>query len=136
MANAINPLFDNLFRQHQESNKNFILFADGSRLTYRSFSETSQKYAFIFNKLGLEKGDRIAFQLTKSVECLNIVAAAIQMGYIFLPLNPDFTTEETLFFLKDSRARLFICEAGNRETINAVEHLAVSYTHLTLPTIE
>ncbi len=123
MADLINPLFDNLFRKHQKSNKDFILFADGSRLTYQSFSEKTQKYASIFKDLGIKKGDRIAFQLFKSVECLNIVAASIQMGYIFLPLNPDYTKEEVLFFLKDSRARLFICEEENKETIDAVKAL-------------
>ena len=55
---------------------------------YRKSSEKTQKYAAIFNDLGIKKGDRVAFQLAKSVACLNIVAAAIQMGYIFLPLNP------------------------------------------------
>ena len=73
--------------------------------------------------MGIKKGDRIAFQLSKSVACLNIVAAAIQMGYIFLPLNPDYTTEEVLFFLKDPGARLFIGEEENKETINAAKGL-------------
>ena len=123
MTSTTNPLFDALFRQHQESNKDFILFADGTRLSYRSFSEKTQKYAAIFDGLGIKKGDRVAFQLAKSVACLNIVAASIQMGYIFLPLNPDYTTEEVLFFLKDSGTRLFIGEEGNKETINAAKGL-------------
>ena len=123
MTSTTNPLFDALFRRHQESNKDFILFADGTRLSYRSFSEKTQKYAAIFDGLGIKKGDRVAFQLAKSVACLNIVAAAIQMGYIFLPLNPDYTTEEVLFFLKDSGARLFIGEEGNKATINAAKGL-------------
>ena len=80
-----NPLYNHLFKPHEESQKTFIYFNDGKKLSYSLFIERSQKYAEIFTELELICGDRIAFQLDKSAECLSIVAASIQIGCIFLP---------------------------------------------------
>ena len=118
-----NPLYNHLFKPHEESQKTFIYFNDGKKLSYSLFIERSQKYAEIFTELELICGDRIAFQLDKSAECLSIVAASIQIGCIFLPLNPDYTAEEVSFFLRDSGAKLFICEMKNFESIRAAQSI-------------
>ena len=118
-----NPLYNQLFKRHEESQKTFIHFSDGQELTYSSFIERSQRYAQIFSEYDLICGDRIAFQLDKSVECLSIVAASIQIGCIFLPLNPDYRGEEVEFFLKDSDAKLFICDPKNIESIQVAQSI-------------
>ncbi len=118
-----NPLYNQLFNRHEGSEKTFIYFNDGKELSYSFFIERSQKYAQIFSEFELACGDRIAFQLDKSAECLSIVAASIQIGCIFLPLNPDYTGEEVAFFLKDSGAKLFICDPKNFESIRVAQSI-------------
>lgn len=112
-----NLLYNHLFRLHEDSKKPFIFFKDGKTLSYKSFTVRNQKYAQIFSELGLTTGDRIAFQLDKSAECLSIVAASIQIGCIFLPLNPDYKSDEIKYFLEDSGSKLFICDPKNTDII-------------------
>ena len=109
-----NPLFDNLFGAHAESDDPFLFLLNGQIITYKKFLALSAKIANAFFDLGLMPGDCVAIQVQKSPEMLNIYAACAQAGLVFLPLNPSYTVDELEYFIENSEARLIICDEANK----------------------
>ena len=57
------------------------------RLTYAELDEQVHRTAGYLQSLGLQPGDRVAIQLTKSLEFILLHLATVRMGAISLPLN-------------------------------------------------
>ena len=70
--------------------------------------------------IGLNEGDRIAIQIEKSPHALAIYAACVQLGIVFLPLNPAYTMTEVEFFVSDSSSKLIICDTKNKAQLNLI----------------
>ncbi len=113
----INPLFEKLFTKHEKSERKFILYGDESFLTYGEFIGMINKFAVSFRALGLKPGDRVALKIEKTHLFLGIYGACIHQGLIFLPINDNYTAEETIFFLNDSQSRLFISTRKEAESL-------------------
>ena len=114
----INPLFEKLFIKHENSDRKFLSFRDESFLTYGEFIRMVYKFALSFRALGLEPGDRVALKLEKNQFFLGIYGACIHQGLIFLPINENYTAEETSFFLRDSQTRLFVTTRKEAESLS------------------
>jgi malonyl-CoA/methylmalonyl-CoA synthetase len=112
-----NPLYDNLFGVHSANDDTFLYLINGQSITYRKFLADSRRFANTLVNLGLKPGDCVAIQVEKSSEMLNIYAACAQAGLVFLPLNPSYTVDEIKYFIKDSEARLIICDERDKEKL-------------------
>ena len=66
-------------------------------------------------RLGVTPGDRVAAQVEKSPEAIALYLAVLQVGAIFLPLNPAYTGAEIDYFIDDARPRLFVCDPALRD---------------------
>ena len=104
----INPLFETLFKKHENSEKIFISLCGGNSLTYGKYMKMVYEFSAIFKSIGLKPGDRVALKIEKSQYFLAIYGACVHRGLIFLPINDNATSKELLFFLKDSDSRLLI----------------------------
>ncbi|MEH6646373.1 malonate--CoA ligase [Sulfitobacter sp.] len=104
-----NPLFDTLLAPHLGSDAPFVIHPDGTTQTYGAFMINVNRAAGALAQCGLRKGDRLALQAEKSVEVLEIYAACLMTGVLFLPLNTGYTAEEIDYFLGDAEAGAFIC---------------------------
>ena len=81
-------------------------FIYGARpLTYEAFWQGALRLAAA---LEIAPGDRVAMQVEKSVEALQLYLATVLAGGIILPLNPDYTRAETQYFLEDATPRVFV----------------------------
>ncbi len=105
-----NPLYDALFAPHADSDRAFLYLPDGGRLSYRSFLQDTARYAHALRAAGLNPGDRLALQLEKSPHMLAVIAAAIQAGIVFLPLNTAYTPSELGYFISNAGAKLLLCD--------------------------
>jgi malonyl-CoA/methylmalonyl-CoA synthetase len=114
-----NPLYDALLAPHRGSTRLFILDPDGRTVTYDEFLQSVARTANAFVACGLEPGDRLALQAEKSVQVLEIYAACILSGVIFLPLNTGYTDPEIDYFLSDARPGLFICDPAREAGLSA-----------------
>ncbi|MBL1434734.1 MAG: AMP-binding protein [Rhodobacteraceae bacterium] len=76
-------------------------------LTYREFWQGAERMAAALN---IAPGDRVAMQVEKSVEALQLYLATIIAGGILLPLNPAYTRAETLYFLQDATPTVFVTD--------------------------
>jgi malonyl-CoA/methylmalonyl-CoA synthetase len=118
-----NPLYDTLFGRHQGKTTPFIQLADGQVITHGAFVELAAQYAHLFEKIGLEPGDRVAVQIEKSPQSLAVYAACVQAGMVFLPLNIAYTAEELSYFAHDSGARLVLCD---HKRLDALKPIAIA----------
>lgn len=87
------------------------------RLTYAELNDLVNKTAGYLQSLGLEEGDRVAIQLSKSIEFILIHLATVRLGAISLPLNLAYPPDELKYFLEDSEAKLFFALRSSKEKI-------------------
>jgi malonyl-CoA/methylmalonyl-CoA synthetase len=120
MNQMTNHLYDALFAPHAGSEKVFLDLPDGLRFSYGSFIDLAARYAHALRAAGLQPGDRVALQLEKSPAMLAVIAAAIQAGIVFLPLNPAYTPAEVSYFVADAGARLVLCDAAHAAVLEPV----------------
>ena len=102
--------------------KSAIEFIDPPLLhyTYAELAELIDRTAVYLQGLGLQLGDRIALQLSKSIEFILLHMAAVRMGAITLPLNLAYPPDELKYFLEDSGAKLFFALESSREKIETI----------------
>jgi malonyl-CoA/methylmalonyl-CoA synthetase len=105
-----NPLYDALIAPHAGRYEPFILRQGQDAFSYADFVKRVAQTANALTASGLGAGDRLAIQASKSVGVLEIYAACIQTGVIFLPLNTAYTDAEIDYFLSDAEPALFICD--------------------------
>ena len=114
-----NPLYDALFGAHAGSDAPF-LHLDSGTWSYADFLALAARYAHVLSSAGLEPGDRLAAQVSKSPQALAVYAACAQAGVVFLPLNTGYTSSEIDYFVGDSGAALFLCDPAKAEALAPV----------------
>ncbi len=77
--------------------------------SFGRFFENAGRFASALQACGVCAGDRVAVQVEKSVEALELYVATVIAGGVFLPLNPAYTRHEVAYFLQDATPRLFVC---------------------------
>ena len=97
-----------------------IVFDGGDTVTYGELEMAVNRSADYLLSLGIEPGDRVAAQLPKCLPFIYFHLAALQIGAIFLPLNPAYPPPELRYFLEDSGARLLIADAKDQPDIDPV----------------
>jgi malonyl-CoA/methylmalonyl-CoA synthetase len=90
------------------------------RVTYAELDQLVQKTAGYLQSLGLQPGDRVGLQLTKSLEFILLHLAAIRLGCITLPLNLAYPPDELKYFLQDSGAKLFFALEASKDKIQSI----------------
>ena len=90
----------------------------GKNLTYARLNELIDRFACALNELGVRKGDRVVIYLPNSPQFVIAFFGIMKVGAVSVPISPIYTPEEIEYMTRDSEA----------------DTIAVSYTHLTLPT--
>jgi malonyl-CoA/methylmalonyl-CoA synthetase len=116
-----NHLYDALLAPHAGSNRPFLIGPDGSsQLTHAAFLAEAARHAHTLRALGLGPGDRVALQLEKSPRMLAVIAAAIQAGIVFLPLNTAYTPAEVAYFVGNAGAKLLLCDGARAAALAGI----------------
>lgn len=115
----LNSLTENV---HKYPNKIALEFIDPplQRITYAELNELIDKTAGYLQSLGLQPGDRIALQLSKSLEFILLHLATVRLGAITLPLNLAYPADELKYFLEDSVTKLFFALGSSKEKTQAI----------------
>jgi acyl-CoA synthetase (AMP-forming)/AMP-acid ligase II len=90
------------------------------QLTYTELDQLIQQTAGYLHSLGLQRGDRVALQLSKCLEFVLLHLATIRLGAIVLPLNLAYPPDELKYFLEDSGAKSFFALDSAREKLQPV----------------
>ena len=89
-----------------------LLLPDGDDLSYGALEDGVGRLAALLLAKGVGVGDRVAAQTAKSPQGLMLYLASLQIGAVFLPLNPAYTASEIAYFRQDAEPALFVTEAG------------------------
>jgi malonyl-CoA/methylmalonyl-CoA synthetase len=90
------------------------------RVTYSELDQLVVQTAGYLQSLGVQPGDRVALQLTKSLEFILLHLATIWVGAITLPLNLAYPPDEIEYFLSDSGAKLFFTLEASKEKFKSI----------------
>ena len=134
--------YQNIVEIYEQSIKNFgnkVAYKNmDEELTYNEVNECVDSLVWYFqNKTNLKKGDKVALQMPNLLQYPIAIFACLKAGFVIVNTNPLYTADEMLHQYKDSGAKAVIIVenfAYNLEKILSKTDIAVSYTHLTLPT--
>ena len=123
-----NNLFDALAHAASRSAP-FAHMPDGNIFTYADMIELSGRYANLLRETGVTKGDRVAVQTEKHIECFWLYLACLRTGAVYLPLNTAYTASEIAYFAGDASPRLFVCESSRKseleKTLSNIENCRI-----------
>jgi malonyl-CoA/methylmalonyl-CoA synthetase len=88
--------------------------------SYEELDRRAQRCAGWLQELGVERGDRVVVAAAEKLPFLVAHLGAIYAGGCSLPLNPRFTSDELLYFLADSDARVAVVGQGLRPVIEGL----------------
>jgi malonyl-CoA/methylmalonyl-CoA synthetase len=116
--------FLNTFVQNVRSDPEKISFEfidpPYQRVTYGELDQLILQTMGYLHSLGVQQGDRVALQLSKSMEFILLHLATVRMGAITLPLNLAYPADELKYFLEDSAAKIFFALEASREKIEPI----------------
>ena len=97
-----------------------LQFIGGPPVNYGQLAAAVNRSAAYLLSLGITPGDRVAVQLPKCLPFIYFHLASMQIGAIFLPLNPAYPPFELRYFLADSGARLLIADAADQSRLDPI----------------
>ncbi|WP_019414509.1 fatty acid--CoA ligase family protein [Paenisporosarcina sp. TG20] len=80
----------------------------GSDTSYAEFDQSIARFASALRKLGVEKGDHVAFLLGNTPHFLTSFYATLRLGATAIPINPIYTPDEISFIIQNSDAKVVI----------------------------
>jgi malonyl-CoA/methylmalonyl-CoA synthetase len=118
----------------QRLNPRKLLFSsdDDRTFTYGDFWNLTAQLAHVLHFAGVKSGDRVAVQVSKSVEAIALFWACARSGCIFLPLNSAYTPAEVSYFVDDAQPAALICDPAREEIYSAMFCSGKSLSLLTL----
>lgn len=84
----------------------------GPAMTYGDMDERSSRAAAWLASQGVETGDRVVVQLTKSVDAVALYLGVLRLGAVYVPLNPAYTAAEVDWFVADAEPAAVVQDAG------------------------
>jgi long-chain acyl-CoA synthetase len=80
----------------------------GSRITYAQFSNLANRFAIGLQRLGVQKGDRVAIALPNIPQFPIAFYGALRAGAVVVPTNPLYAEREMQHQLADSGAKIIV----------------------------
>ncbi len=112
---TVGNFFDRQLKKYPE--KVIQVFEDGRRQTYAQLNNRANRLANALLRLGLKKGDFIAFYSTNSMEHMEFLLAAARIGIVAVFLNCFMPKERVIPMLEIAGARAIIYEDQFEESI-------------------
>lgn len=101
---------------------NKLAIVDGAhRYTYQEFVERTAKVKQSLEKLGVQKGDRVALLMLNNFRYLELLYAVTALGAIAVPLNFRLSAPEIIFQLQDSEVKVLYIHKEFLPYVDAVK---------------
>lgn len=110
--NCSSILWDNLERNPGK----LAVIGPAGNVTYAQLVAEAARWGNAFIDAGLQRGDRIPFFLDDSPAYPAAFFGAVRAGFVPVLLNIQTKPDTLNYFLKDTGARLAVCEAGLAES--------------------
>src|SRR6185295_20157762 len=106
-----------IFRSADSGADRLALFAAREQSTYGELADSVLRVASGFLALGMERGDRVAIFLPKSIETVAAMFGASAAGGVFVPINPVQKPAQVGHILRDSGARVLVTSVARLEAV-------------------
>ncbi|GAA6209353.1 malonyl-CoA synthase [Cognatishimia sp. WU-CL00825] len=93
-------------------------------MRFAELFQGAEKIAAALVSQGVAPGDRVAVQVEKTIEAIQLYLGTVMAGGIFLPLNTAYTTAEIAYFLDDAAPRILVCDPTRQAALAAVARTA------------
>jgi long-chain acyl-CoA synthetase len=127
------PSLPYLCRVSRTHGDKLIAIFEDERIGFDASFRATAALAAELQRLGIRKGDRVALAMVNLPEWPAIFFAVTALGAIIVPLNAWWTGAELEYGLRDSGAKLLICDSARWERIRPhrtalpeLEHVIVS----------
>jgi len=106
----------------------------GTKISYAQLSTLANRFAAGLQKLGIQKGDRVAIALPNIPQYPIAFYGALRAGAVAVPTNPLYTGREMQHQMADSGARIIVMMEEFYPTVRSVrDQTALEHIILTSP---
>lgn len=98
----------------------FASLPSGDEMTFGDLFAGAERMAAALAEQGFQPGDRVAVQVAKTIQAIQLYLGTVMAGGVFLPLNTAYTTSELSYFLSDSTPRVVVCDPSREAEIHAI----------------
>lgn len=98
----------------------FAQLPGGDTCTFGDLFAGAERMAAALVLAGVQPGDRVAAQVAKTIEAIELYLGAVMAGAVFLPLNTAYTAAEVGYFLGDATPRVMVCDPARSEELQPV----------------
>ena len=130
IKNNLYNAFENVLSK--DLDKTLLVLQNGLELTRRNVVKQSARIANTLESLNAKPGDRISIQTEKVTDSIALYLACLRGGFIYHPLNPDYTSSEVSYFFEDADPTIIICDPKNEDTYKTLFGLPKKIPILTL----
>jgi malonyl-CoA/methylmalonyl-CoA synthetase len=117
----INPLISQLRAASVgRDDEVFATLPDETTVTFGALFAGAERMAAALLDQGVRPGDRVAVQVAKTIEAIELYLGTVMTGGIFLPLNPAYTGPEVAYFVGDATPRVVVCDPERLDEIAPV----------------
>src|SRR5918992_1664354 len=103
-------LADGLRRSAEANPDKTALIFGNERISYRAIDSRVDRLASGLYKLGIRKGDRVAFVIGTHPDFVCLHYAALRSGAVSVPLNPSMKGPELRPYLKSVAPRVIVAD--------------------------
>ncbi len=93
---------------------------EGKRYSYAELKERVNRLADSLNRLGLEKGDRVAILEVNCNEYVEACFATVKVGGIFVPLNFRIRQDELTYLVKTAEPKILFLGSRYADMVHSV----------------
>ncbi|HEU5230640.1 MAG TPA: amino acid adenylation domain-containing protein, partial [Ktedonobacteraceae bacterium] len=120
-AYPLQQSFAHLWQQQVRAHASATALVCGEqRLSYEQVARQVQHLARFLRQQGVGAEQIVAVRLERSVGWLVSLLALLQVGAVYLPLEPSLPAERVRVILQQARPRLLLTEANEREEMEAL----------------
>ncbi|MFW6055489.1 MAG: class I adenylate-forming enzyme family protein, partial [Thermodesulfobacteriota bacterium] len=91
-----------------------------TELSFGRLDQESGRLAGTLAGMGLQKGDRVVFNLPKSLFFVVAYLAVQRLGGVVVPINPELTRSEKEYLFQDARPGLIITKSEEQDLIREI----------------
>ncbi|WP_323775690.1 malonyl-CoA synthase [Leisingera sp.] len=93
---------------------------DGGMVTFGALFAGAERMAAALAAQGVRPGDRVAVQVQKTIQAIELYLGTVMAGGIFLPLNTAYTGPEVAYFVGDATPRVMVCDPTRLKEIRTI----------------
>jgi fatty-acyl-CoA synthase len=106
------------------------VIADDRCFTYQQIKERVNQLSHGLHSLGIQKGDRVAYLASNTLEMLEGFYGIFQIGAVMVPMNIRLKPEDYLFILNHSEAKVLFVDQDFYHFIEPIKHRLETVEHI------